>query len=54
MDGRGRTDVHLRATLLGRLGGVDLIMETRHPIEIYFGRLSVIIVEFWQPEVARS
>ena len=32
-------------------------METRHPVEIYFGResfrRSVIIAEFWRPEVAR-
>ena len=31
-------------------------METRHPVEIYFGRQfprSIIIAEFWRPEVAR-
>jgi len=32
-------------------------METRHPVEIYFGaifRRPVIITEFWRPEVART
>ena len=34
----GRTDGHFTPILLGRLLEVDLKMETRHPVEIYFGR----------------
>jgi len=33
----GRTDGHLRLTALGRLGGVNLKMKTRHPIENSIG-----------------
>jgi len=44
----GRTDGHLRRTLLGRLVGVDLKMETRHPVDGSFSSefsASVIIAE---------
>jgi len=39
-DGRtyGRAYEHLRPTFLGRLGGFDLKMETRHPVEGPFDR----------------